>query len=292
MLANARDRSDPPISGLRGKGVTVCLQVPCFRYYDSDLFAELSVEQGRGTDLLIRCPVRRGMYFLTPEERVRQALIWFLTDGASDTGGWRKRLRFEVELRSLDVAAFLGTESAEDRFVFNIPVLIVETKRQERELKGDVEVVEQLKTYMVRERCRAGLIFNAREAVWLSPNGEFTQGSWKEDHLFDLREVEQRLELTTREATLVALNYINASNRAAAGDFDSLLSLISLIGNDSRLTFTLSIRFRGNLSSVQAFGIRVPDADNITHRTRGIVSRNRQQLNRRDFHSLLAVSPL
>ena len=272
--------------------MTVGLQAPCFRYYGSDLFAELSVEQGTGTDLLIRCPVRRGMYFLTPEERVRQALVWFLMEGARDTGGWRELLRFEVEQRSLDAAAFLGTESVDDRFVFNIPVLVFETKRQERELRGDVEVVEQLKTYMVRERCRAGLIFNAREAVWLSLNGEFTQGSWKEDHLLDLREVEQRLELATGEATLVALNYKNASNRAAAGDFDSLLSLISLVGNDFRLTFTLSIRFRGSLSSVQVFGIRVPDADNITYRTRGVVSRNRQQLNRRDFHSLLAVGPL
>jgi len=190
------------------------------------------------------------------------------------------------------VAAFLAAETVHDRFVFNIPVLVVETKRQERKLKGDVEVVEQLKTYMVRERCRAGLIFNAREAIWLSLNGEFTQGSWKEDHLFDLREVEQRLELATGDATLIALNYKNAVNRAAAGDFDSVLSLISLIGNDSRLTFTLSIRFRGNLSSVQAFGIRVPDANSITYRTRGVVSRNRQQLNRRDFHSLLAVGPL
>jgi hypothetical protein len=85
-----------------------------------------------------------------------------------------------------------------------------------------------------------------------------------------LREVEERLLLATEEATTVALNYKNASKRAAAGDFDSLLRLISLIGNDSRLTFTLSIRFRGNLSSVQVFGIRVPDADNITYRTRGI----------------------
>jgi hypothetical protein len=31
-----------------------------------------------------------------------------------------------------------------------------------------VEIEEQLKTYMLRERCRAGLIFNARQAVWVS----------------------------------------------------------------------------------------------------------------------------
>jgi len=272
--------------------VAVSLQVPCFRYCGTDFFAQLAVEPGKGSDLLIKCPVRRRLYFLTPEERVRQALIWFLIDGASNAGGWRKRLRFEVEQRSLDVAAFLATESTDDRFVFNIPVLIVETKRQERELTGDVEIEEQLKTYLIRERCRAGLIFNARQAVWLSLYGEFTQGCWTKDPLFELREAEERLQQATEDATNMALDYKNASTLAAAGDFDSLLRLISLIGNDSRLTLTLSIRFRGNLSSVQAFGIRMFDTDNINYRTRGVVSRNRQQLTRQDFHSLLAVRPL
>src|SRR6202007_3188942 len=100
-------------------------------------------------------------------------LIWFLLDGASNADDWRKRLRFEVEQRSLDVAAFLRTESDGGHFMFNIPVLIVETKRQERELANDEEIEQQLKTYMIRERCRAGLIFNARQAAWLSLSGEF-----------------------------------------------------------------------------------------------------------------------
>jgi hypothetical protein len=107
--------------------------------------------------------------------------------------------------------------------------------------------------------------------------------------LSDLREVEERLQQATGDATVKALDYKNALTLAAAGDFDSLLRLVWLIGNDSRLTFILSIRFSGNLSSVQAFGIRMFDADNITYRTRGVVSRNRQQLTRQDFHSLLAV---
>jgi hypothetical protein len=273
--------------------VAVSLQVPCFRYCGTESFAQLAVEPGKGTDhLLIRCPVRRGLYFLTPEERVRQALIWFLIDGASNAVGWSKRLRFEVEQRSLDVAAFLATESADDRFVFNIPVFIVETKRQERDLTDDVELEEQLKTYMIRERCRAGLTFNARQAAWLSLYGEFTQGCWTNDRLFDLREAEERLQQATDDATITALDYKNASTLAAAGDFDSLLRLISLIGNDCRLTFTLSIRFGGNLSSVQAFGIRMLDVDKISYWTRAVASRNRQHLTRQDFHSLLAVRPL
>jgi hypothetical protein len=268
------------------------LQVPCFSYCNTEIFAQLAVEPGSSTDVLVRCPIRGGLYFLTPEERVRQALIWFLLNGASNASGWRERLRFEVEHRSLDVAAFLATESVDDRFKFNVPVLIVETKRQERELAGDLETEEQLKTYMIRERCRSGLIFNARQATWLSMQGEFTQGCWIEDRLFDLRDVEERLQQATHDAATMASIYKNASTLAAAGDFDSLLRLISLIGNDSRLTFVLSIRFSGNLSSVQTFAIRMADTDNVGYRTRGVVSRNRQHLTRRDFHSLLAIRPL
>jgi hypothetical protein len=272
--------------------VAVALQVTCFFYRGKDFSARLAVEPGKGTDLLIRCPVRGGLYSLTPEERVRQALIWFLIDGASNAGGWRERLRFEVEQRSLDVAAFLAPEPADDRFVFNIPVLIVETKRQERELSDDVETEQQLITYMIRERCRAGLMFNTRQAAWLSLSGEFTDGFWTRDRLFDLLEVEERLHQATLYARASALDYKNAATLAAAGDFDSLLRLISLIGNDCRLTFTLSIRFRGNVGSVQAFGIKILDSNSINYRTRGVVSRNRQHLARQDFHSLRAVHPL
>jgi hypothetical protein len=263
--------------------------VPCFRYCGGDLVAQLAVEQGKGADLLIKCPVRQELYFLTPEERVRQALIWFLLDGARNVGRWRERLRFEVEQRPLDVAAFFASDPGDDRFAFQIPVLIVETKRQERELTDDAEIEEQLKTYMVRERRRSGLIFNARQAAWLTLSGEITRGCWTKDRLLDLCEVEQHLGSATGDATVKALDYRNASARAAAGDFDSLLRRVSLIGNDSRLTFTLSIRFRGNLSSVQTFGIQMVDADKVSYRTRGVVSRNRQQLTRQDFHSLLAA---
>src|SRR5260221_2286122 len=145
---------------------------------------------------------------------------------------------------------------------------------------------------MIRERCRAGLIFNARQATWLSVFGQLTQGCWSRTRLSDLEEAEERLQRAIRDATIAASDYKTASSLAASGDFDSLLRLISFIGHDSRPTFALSIRVRGNLSSVQAFSIRVSDADNISYRTRGVVSRNRQHLSRHDFHSLRAVPTL
>ena len=268
---------------------TLTLQTPCFRYDGAEFFAQLAVELGHGDDRLVRCPVRGGLYSLTPEEHVRQAFVWFLIAGASNAGRWKPRLRLEVKQRSIDLAAFLATSSADQRCVFNIPVLLIETKRPEVELTENVG--EQLKTYMIRERCRSGLMFNGQDASWISVQGEFTQGCWTEERLFDLREAEDRLEQATQEATKIAADYKEASTLAAEGEFDSLLRLISLIGNDSRPTLTLSIRVRGNLSAVQAFGIRKSDADHVSFRARGVVSRNRQVLTRHEFHSLIAVRP-
>jgi hypothetical protein len=271
--------------------VSELLHVPCFRYCGEELSAVLSIEHGCRSDLLVTCPVRRRGYFLTPEERVRQALIWFFLEGAKNVAGWRERLRFEVEQRSLDIAAFLVQDTVDDRFFLNSPVMIVETKRYERDLKGDAAAEFQLRTYMTRDRCRSGLLFNAGQAAWLSLDGDVTEARWTKEHLTDLYEVECRLQTATAAAASKVLSCRNIFTRATAGDFEALLRLLSLIGNDSRLTFTLSIRTRGNLISVQAFGIRTL-GHNITYRARGVVSRNRQQLTREDFHSLLAVRPL
>jgi hypothetical protein len=82
------------------------LQVPCFRYLGKDLTALLAVEQSAGTDILVRCPVRQRLFRLTPEERVRQALIWFLTEGGNRAAILSKHLRFGVEESSLDVAGY------------------------------------------------------------------------------------------------------------------------------------------------------------------------------------------
>ena len=95
-----------------------------------------------------------------------------------------------MEESSLDVAGFFAGEAIDQRFCPNVTVVILETKRQERNLADDVE---QLKTYMLRERCRVGLLFNGREAVWLSLGGEFAKPEWGTERLTDLCQVEERM---------------------------------------------------------------------------------------------------
>ena len=269
-----------------------CLEVPCFRYDGRDLAARLDVEPRAGAGTLVRCRVRHGLYVLTPEERVRQALLWFLVEGASSAVGWRSQLRFHAEHSSLDVAAYYAGPEIHQAFSPNVPVLIVETKRQELELADDSRAEDQLKTYMLRERCRAGLIFSARQAAWLSLNGEFKQPSWAKTSLADLREAEERICQAAGEVATRLTDSGESFRSAATGDFDSLLRLVSLFGADSSLTFGLSIRANDSVSLVQAFSLQTADSRLVTYRARGVVSRNRQHLPRRDFHRLLAIRPL
>jgi hypothetical protein len=186
-MAKARHRPGSRLSRVRTGTLAATLEVPCFRYRGKALTARLTVEPGVGGGDVIHCPVRQHRYVQSPEERVRQALVLFLVEGAASAPAWRQRLRFEVEFCSLDVSAFHVSGAAELLFRPYIPVVIFETKRVEPESENDVATKEQLQRYMIRERCRSGFIFNARQAAWMTLTREFTAPVWKMVSVSDLR---------------------------------------------------------------------------------------------------------
>ncbi len=265
------------------------LDVPCFRYLGNDLTASLIVEDGAGVEMFVRCPVRQRLLRLTPEERVRQALIWFLREGCNRAAALREYIRFGVEESSLDVAGFFAGAVLDERFRPSVTVAIVETKRQEEELAGHVA---QLKTYMSRERCRAGMLFNGREAMWLSLAGDFGQPQWISELLTDLHAAEERIEQASVDTNVHLVACRQAFTAATGGDFDALVRLVSLFGLDLGLTFTLSIRAKGSLGLVQAFSLKADSTNLVTYRARGVFSRQRQHVSRPDFHGLLSIRQL
>lgn len=266
------------------------IHVPCFRYLGQDCNAPLVVERTTGADEQVLCRVRQQLFCLSPEERVRQALIWFLTEGGNRAHVLKQYLRIGVEESDLDVAGFFSGDALDQRFCPNVTVVIIETKRIEPDLADGGK--EQLKTNMLRERCRAGLLFNGRQAIWLSMGGKFTQPQWTTDYLTDLCDVEERIERVSIDASTCLSDCRRDFTAAAGGNFDSLSHLVSLFGDDLSLTFVLSVRASGSLGSVQAFGMRADSPNRITYRTRSVVSRHRQQLSRQDFHALVAVRPI
>ncbi|MFI5394694.1 MAG: hypothetical protein ACHQ9S_04105 [Candidatus Binatia bacterium] len=233
--------------------------------------------------------MRQRPFRLTPEERVRQALVWFLREGCSRAAVLREYVRFGVEESSLDVAAFSACDALDKRFRPRVTVVIAETKRMEEELAHHVG---QLKTYLLRERCRAGLLFNGRQATWLSLAGEFEQPQWTAEPLADLQIAEERIEQASMHADAYLADAQRAFKAAVGGDFDALAKLVSLFGSDLGLTFDLSIRSKGSLGRVHAFSVKADAANLLTYRDRGVTSRHRQRLSPADFHSLVELRPV
>jgi hypothetical protein len=158
--------------------------------------APLTTEDGPGGETFVRCPVRGRLFRLTPEERVRQALIWFLREGSTRSEALLKHIRFAVEERSMDVRGYFAGGILDEGFRPSVTVTVLETKRLEEEA-GDH--AEQLKTYLQRDRCRSGLLFNGRQAIWLSVEGEFADQNWKTELLTDLRQAEAKIEQAGHE---------------------------------------------------------------------------------------------
>ncbi len=176
----------------------------------------------------------------------------------------------------------------DDRFRPVVTVAIIETKRFEEELANHGG---QLRTYMLRDRCRSGLLFNGRQAVWLTLGGEFVQPVWSAESLHDLSVAEERMEQAAHAANAHLVQCRELFMAAAAGNFDSLVRLVSLFSEDLSLTFSLSVRAKGSLGLVQAGAVRADQPDVVTYRVLGVASRKRQELSREGFHALVAVRP-
>jgi hypothetical protein len=269
--------------------VAETLLVPCFRYQGQPLTAPIVVEAGDGGRGFVRCLVRGRMLCLTPEERVRQALIWFLTAGGNRAAALSQHMRIGVEERSLDVAGFAAGEGIDARFAPSVTAVIFETKRQEPELAGHVD---QLEGYMRRERCRVGLLFNGRQATWAALNGDFANPQLALEPLTDLREAEERIHAVAVAASDCLRECREHFIAARDGNFDSLAHLVSLFGGDASLTFSLSIQSKGSLGLLGAFNLSVISRREIGYWIKRIATKRKQILTRERFHSLRSVLPL
>jgi hypothetical protein len=268
------------------------LDVPCFRYQSKDLSARVCVEAGSGGGQLVHCPIRQGNYVLTPEEHVRQALIWFLTQGAQSASAWGERLLWLVERSSLDVSAYHLPKSVESRFAPPLPVVIFETKRIERDSDNDAATDAQLQGYMVRERCRSGFIFNGRQAAWLSLGGEFIAPFWEKTAITDLSEAESRITHAADVVSKYASECEIAFALAAGGNFDAFVTIVAAFGSNAGLTFSLSVRTGGGIGPARAFSLKVTAPGVVTYRVRGAGVKHRLELTKEGFHGLRAIEPL
>ncbi len=189
------------------------------------------------------------------------------------------------------MSADQSREPAEPRFAPNCPVVIFETNRIEQDSE-DLATDEQLKGYMLRERCREGFIFNGRQAAWQSLAGELTAPVWTKAPISDLSEAEPR---SNEAADRVAAHVVEceaAFARAAKGEFDAPTTLVAEFGSAGGLTFSLSVRNADQLFPMRAFNQKVASSEWIAFRARDAGRKYRQELTPRNFPSLASIELL
>jgi hypothetical protein len=266
--------------------VAETLHVPCFRYQGQPLSAPLSVEVAEDGYHFVTCLVRRRVLVLTPEERVRQALIWFLTVGGRRAAGLSQHLRIGVEERSLDVAGYAAGEGIDARFAPSVTAVILETKRSEEEIANHVS---QLEGYMRRERCSTGLLFNGRQAIWATLNGDSTTSLFSLQPLDDLHDLEERIYFAAETSSGFLKACRDQFVAAQSGNFDSLAQLVSVFGGDASLTFSLAVQSKGSLGLVAAFNMSVVSDHEIGYWIKGMPTKRKLILPRDRFHSLRSL---
>ena len=260
-------------------------QVACHVYQGLPLFAPIEVEGLENGSTGVRCLKRDYLVRATPEEEVRQALLWFLSTGSTLAGGWTGVMSVEVERQSVDVATFLAG-AGRPAFRPPFPVLAIETKRPGVDLS---QCTDQIQRYMRLFEFRHGLLFNGEDAMWISRVGD----AWISARLFDLAEVDARLADALTVASATATEHADAFEAARSGHFDALLHLArALGGGGAGLTFNIIADTNGRVGRMQAFNLKVLDDDTLGYLVRGVTSRTKPTLSRAGFRSLDSVVPL
>lgn len=136
------------------------------------------------------------------------------------------------------------------------------------------------------------VLFNSRQAAWLSLGGEFAASVWTKTAITDLSEAETRITHTADAVSGYADECEAAFALATCGDFDALVGLVAAFGGNAGLTFSLSVRNGGNIGPARAFSLKVTAPGVITYRVRGAGVKHRIELRREGFHGLRAIEPL
>jgi hypothetical protein len=268
------------------------LQVPCFRYDGSRLNAPIETELDETGGLYLRCRRRRIRIANSPEELVRQALLWFLSTRSNRSDFWGKATELLVEHRQMDVAAYYTAGNLGSRFIPNLPVFIAETKRPEVTLELGDEFLGQLRGYMHRDRCDAGFYFNGEQVVWIAQNSSEGAVTVNPEMLGDFLELEERIDRALAETEFRIRTLEQAFLSAYRGNFDALRSIARTIGMDTGLNFTLAVGRGEEPTLFQAFNLRERGETAVAFRERAVLSRDALTVKASDFRSLLSVRPL
>ncbi len=222
----------------------------------------------------LRCAVRQTWVRATPEEYIRQEVLY---------GLHQCQISYPITIRveslgNLDIVITVEPPNR-DFWPFLPPVLIIETKQEEVSLNDTAEC--QILGYMKRERCDVGILTNGREII------RYQLNPYQRRPLHDFGAVEACIEerVTTLLAPIRQQQTLFA--QARAGCFASFKDLMADYGQDSRTLTQLALWESQDLWTGSRFTC---EADAVVFRPDGAIRTTKRFL-RTAFQRLVRIKP-
>jgi len=255
------------------------MQVTCLknhgRVFHVDLTNALDKDSNR-----IQCFVRHTSYKLTPEEKVRQSLLWFLLSRSQQIVSWKQNISIDVERFDMDISLSIIPETEG----FDIPFyfLIIETKKDTHDCSLLNE--KQIQKYLLRKNCQNALWYNGSNAIYL--NRDKFGRKLSKTTIHDMSEIEDLIinlaKTCFQRLDLQESLFLDAMN----GDFEAFSQLSHIYGKRATMGFECQ---RGGNSYRQRGFLFHSDRDCLSYKIPGVSTRKRQIVNKSDFRGLFSI---
>ena len=240
------------------------MEFPYLQYNGKTISAKLIVKDEDGS-LKIFCFIRKIYLRLTPEEKVRQAFLWFLCYGSQYSKSWRNEFLISVERFDIDISLSLklNVEGFESISLF----LIVENK-----VSNDLDIENQLRKYVLRKKCGDCLLFSASSATYLK--WDFRTQRFSRTVLNEFSEIDDLINtLANSNREKININ-IDLFEKAKMGDYESFKNLVDIYGSECTIKF--EFERDKELYQVRGFLFNII-GDDIFYKVREILTKKKQK---------------
>lgn len=253
------------------------MEFPFLQYNGKTIPAKLIVKDEDGS-FKIFCFIRKIYLQLTPEEKVRQAFLWFLCYGSKYSKSWRNKFLIRVERSDIDISLSLklNVEGFESIPLF----LIVEIK-----VFNDSYIEKQLCKYVSRKNCWDCLFFYASSAIYLKWN--FKTQRFSRTVLNDFSEIDDLINTLANSNREIMNRHIDLFDKAKMGDYESFKNLVEMYG----IKCTMKFKFERDKKSYQVIGFLFKiNGDDIFYNVRGIYTKKKQRIIKENFRGLVSIT--
>jgi len=209
-----------------------------------------------------------------PEEKVRQALLYFLINRSSL---FPDLIDIKVEYNHLDIAIY--KKSSNDDFnPIQYPSVIIEIKREEENLLNHQN---QLQRYLREMRSSIGILFNGREVIVIN---KLSESDFQKSYLDSMEDIPSVILEGLRQER----QNLSEFESARDGNIDSFISLAKRYGKYGTHKFVFALKNKPVLISGCFFR---HDQDEIYYDVYGKYSRKKSfSFNHSEFSKLISIS--